>query len=207
MDYFTGFGNHFESEALAGSLPQGQNSPKKPLMGLVPEQLTGSAFTMERHQNLRSWLYRIHPSTFHGPYEKFTQSTWKTKVVDAGATPPSQFRWQPLNNPQQDCDFIEGVKTMVNTETPGCSVHHYHCNKAMGERYFYNADAEMIILPEKGSLEVKTEMGPLQVEPQEIVVIPRGIKFQVNPMQSGWTRGYLGENFGSPFILPNLGPL
>lgn len=208
MEYLTGFANHFESEAEPGTLPQGQNSPKVPLKGLIPEQLTGSAFTRERHQNLRSWLYRVHPSTLHGPFETFTQKSW-TSHLQKPQTPPSQFRWQPLPAPPQDCDFIEGVRTMATTNTSaGVMAHHYYLNKAMGDRYFYNADGELILIPEQGALEIRTEMGLLQIEPQEIAVIPRGVKFQVNPVSSGsWSRGYLGENTGHPFILPNLGPL
>ncbi len=208
MDYFTGFGNHFESEAEKGCLPKGQNSPKVPLSGLIPEQLSGSAFTMERPQNLRSWLYRIHPSTFHGPYAPFKQTTWVTQRSQAEPTSPSQYRWQPLENPQADCDFVEGVRTMALTGTAaGVAAHHYHFNKSMGDRYFCNADGELIIIPEIGSLEILTEFGGLEVEPQQIAVIPRGVKFQVNPKSSGWSRGYLGENTGHPFVLPNLGPI
>ncbi len=207
MDYFSGFGNHFESEAEAGTLPQGQNSPKVPVKGLVPEQISGSAFTRDRHQNLRTWLYRIHPSTFHGAYEKFQQSTWISALADA-QTPPSQFRWQPLEPPSSNCDFVEGVRTMVSTNnSAGAMVHHYYLNKPMGDRYFYNADGDVLLVPEKGELEIRTELGVMKVEPQEIAMVPRGMKFQVNPKSSGWCRGYMGENTGHPFVLPNLGPL
>jgi homogentisate 1,2-dioxygenase len=208
MDYLTGFGNHFESEAENGALPQGQNSPKVPLKGLVPEQLTGTAFTMERHKNLRTWLYRIHPSTFHGQYQSFSLPDWQTEFSRIEGTPPSQFRWQPLPQPQESCDFLEGVKTMVTTNTPaGVAVSHYCFNRGMDDRYFYNADAEMIFVPEKGGLEIRTEIGVLLIEPQEIAVVPRGMKFQVNTTSSNWCRGYMAENTGAPFVLPNLGPL
>lgn len=207
MEYLSGFGNHFESEAEAGCLPQGQNSPKVPLQGLIPEQLTGSAFTRERHQNLRTWLYRIHPSTYHGEYRPFGQTQWVSALGETH-TPPTQMRWQPLPEPKNDCDFVEGVQTMVTTNTPaGAMAHHYHLNKAMGDRYFYNADGDILFVPEIGSLEIRTEVGVLNIEPLEIAVVPRGMKFQVNPKSSGWCRGYLAENTGHPFILPNLGPL
>lgn len=209
MEYLSGFGNHFESEAERGALPLGQNSPKQPIMGLIPEQISGSAFTRDRHQNLRSWFYRIHPSTYHGAYQSFSQNTWTSHLSEVN-TPPSQFRWLPLEAPAKDCDFVEGVRTMVTTNTSGGAMaHHYHLNKGMGDRYFYNADGDLIFLPEVGRLEIRTEMGVLELEPQEIAVIPRGVKFQVNPHSSskGWCRGYLGENTGLPFVLPNLGPL
>ncbi len=208
MKYLTGFGNHFETEAEAGSLPLGQNSPKVPLHGLVPEQLTGSAFTRERSENLRSWLYRIHPSTFHGTYEKFKQETWTSALKSDPETPPSQFRWQPLPDAKEKCDFVEGVQTMVTTNNgAGAMAHHYFFNQAMTDRYFYNADGELLFIPQEGPLEIRTEFGVLELEPQEIAVIPRGVKFQVNPKSSQACRGYLGENTGHPFVLPNLGPL
>ncbi|MEM7646064.1 MAG: homogentisate 1,2-dioxygenase [Pseudomonadota bacterium] len=207
MKYQSGFGNHFESEAQAGTLPRGQNSPKTPLKGLVPEQISGSAFTMARSENLRSWFYRIHPSTAHGAFSRYEQKGWKSEVSDT-PPPPDQFRWSPLKNPAQDCDFLDGVTTMVATaEKPGVCVHHYAFNKNREERFFYNADGELLLIPQSGSLSVVTEMGTLEVEPQEIAVIPRGVKFQVNGAGSGWHRGYLGENTGHPFVLPNLGPL
>ena len=51
--YVSGFGSHFESEALEGALPRGQNSPQVCPYRLYAEQLSGSAFTMARHQNLK----------------------------------------------------------------------------------------------------------------------------------------------------------
>ena len=207
MNYLKGFGNHFESEAIKGTLPQGQNSPKIPLHGLVPEQLSGSAFTMNRQENLRSWLYRIHPSTFHGPYESFKQEFWRSQKSEK-PSPPSQFRWQPLPAPDQQTSFIGGVKTMATTHCEtGVAIHHYHLNSDMGDQFFYNADGEMIFVPEQGALQFATEFGILEVEPQEVVVIPRGVKFQVNPKNKNGCRGYMGENFGHPFVLPNLGPI
>ncbi len=208
MKYLNGFGNHFETEAQKNSLPRGQNSPKKSPLGLIPEQISGTAFTMERHKNLRSWLYRIHPSASHGEYEVFHQKHWQTKVSQSQNIPPSRMRWGKPAQPTEDMDFIQGVKTMVATfEKPGGAVHQYHFNKPMGTGFFYNADGEMIFVPEKSSIELRTEMGILEISPQEIGVIPRGIKFQVNPLSEGWHRGYLGENMGQPLTLPNLGPL
>ena len=207
MNYLSGFGNHFESESEAGTLPVGQNSPKVPLKGLVPEQLTGSAFTMDRHENLRSWFYRIHPSTMHSSYQSYHQSTWLSCGGEDQLTPPSRFRWQAPNQPKQSQDFVDGVITYVKTAAKGMAVHHYQFDKDMGDRYFCNADGELLFVPEQGALEIKTEFGFMTVEPQEIAVIPRGVKFQVNSISKKWCRGYLGENFGAPFRLPNLGPL
>lgn len=208
MEYLTGFGNHFETEAEKGCLPQGQNSPKVPQKGLIPEQISGSAFTMDRSHNLRTWFYRIHPSTFHGEYQSYVQESWLSQLPAESVSSPNQYRWSPVAMPTQDCDFVDGVRTMVLTqEKPGGCVHHYFLNKPMENRYFYDADGELILVPEQGTLSVRTEMGCLEVEPQEILVIPRGVKFQVHPVGEGWHRGYLGENTGHPFVLPNLGPI
>ncbi|MCJ8276948.1 MAG: homogentisate 1,2-dioxygenase, partial [Bdellovibrionales bacterium] len=208
MDYQSGFLNHFETEARPGTLPRGQNSPKQPIKGLVPEQLSGTAFTMDRKDNLRSWLYRVHPSTFHEPFEKYEQPLWKTLVRNPEESHPGQMRWDPMSKPESEVDFLDSVVTMVATyEKPGCAVHQYSFNKNIENRFFYNADGEMLVVPEKGSLRVATEMGVLEVEPQEIVVIPRGVKFNIHSLDGSWCRGYLGENTGHPFVLPNLGPL
>ena len=205
--YLSGFGSYFESEAVPGTLPVGRNSPKVPIKGLYPEQLSGSAFTMQRRENLRSWLYRIQPSVVHGEFNAYEKSDWLTQAQNA-PTNPNQLRWQPLPQPPADCHFIDSVTTMVTTTaSDGCAVHHYQCNQPMGNTFFYNADGELLIVPEKGQLAIATELGLLAIEPQEIAIIPRGVKFQVNPLDSGWCRGYIGENNGRPFVLPELGPI
>ncbi len=207
MHYQTGFGNFFETEAIEGCLPEGQNSPRKPLKGLIPEQLSGSAFTMQRSENLRSWLYRIHPSTFHGPYSPFVQKSWTSKFANERPASPERFRWKPMDEPKSETDFVEGVFSMVTTADSKVAVHNYAFNKSMGERVFYNADGELVFIPVKGEISVVTELGVIEAGPQEIVVVPRGIKFQVNPKQKGLCMGYLGENMGAPLTLPNLGPI
>jgi homogentisate 1,2-dioxygenase len=206
--YQTGFGSYFETEAVAGSLPVGRNSPQQPAKGLYPELLSGTAFTMKRSENLRSWLYRIQPSVVQGQWVTYTQQThWTSVVADDGQTPPQALRWMPLKE-ESSCDFIDGVKTMVaNASSEGSAVHHYLFNQSMKEKYFYNADGELVFLPQEGTILLKTEMGILKVEPLEIAVIPRGVKFSVETTSSDWHRGYLGENTGAPLRLPELGPI
>jgi homogentisate 1,2-dioxygenase len=65
FEYLSGFGNHVETEAIAGALPIGRNSPQRVKHGLYAEQLSGSAFTAPRGVNRRSWLYRLRPSVKH----------------------------------------------------------------------------------------------------------------------------------------------
>jgi len=205
MQYQSGFGNEFETEALKGAVPQGQNSPQRPPLGLYAEQLSGSAFTVPQRQQLRTWLYRINPSVKHGafkPYKAF-------KAAEAGAT-PSQLRWNPLPLPKKKTDFIDGVFTMARGGDAhagaGLNVHRYAFNAAMDGRYFYNADGEMLFVPENGALAFFTEMGKLEVAPGEIAVIPRGVRFSLSPAGKA-ARGYICENFGAPFTLPDLGPV
>ncbi len=203
LNYQTGFNNQFSTEALAGALPIGQSMPQKPPLGLYPEQINGTAFTAPRSENLRTWFYRLRPSVVsQGEFREISFPQIKSHPFDGVPTPPHQLRWQPLPIPNEKRDFLDGFMTMAGNSA--CVMHVYVCNQSM-QRYFYNADAEMMIVPQQGPLTVATEMGVLQVEPHEICVIPRGIKIQV--AVSGPSRGYVAENFGGAFQLPGLGPI
>jgi homogentisate 1,2-dioxygenase len=207
--YQSGFANDFASEALPGALPVGQNSPQRAPYGLYAEQLSGTAFTAPRSHNRRSWLYRIRPAAMHGA---FAQIDNRRIVSDFSgiAAPPDQLRWDPLPMPEAAADFIDGWITMGGNGSPdlhnGCAIHCYAANRSMTERFFYSADGELLIVPEQGRLHIATELGLLAVEPQEIAVIPRGVRFQVQ-LPDGRARGYICENYGAPFRLPDLGPI
>jgi homogentisate 1,2-dioxygenase len=208
--YQSGFGNEFATEAVAGALPQGQNSPQKAPFGLYTEQISGTPFTAPRGVNRRSWLYRIRPSVAHSPFQPMENGLLRSTPFDEVAAPPNQLRWQPLPIPAQPADFIDGLVTMAGngdalTHT-GVAVHIYAANRSMTERYFFNADGEMLIAPQLGRLLLRTEMGILQVAPGEIAVIQRGIKFRVELLEDR-ARGYICENYGSLFRLPDLGPI
>jgi homogentisate 1,2-dioxygenase len=210
--YLTGFGNHFATEALPGTLPEGRNSPQKPARGLYAEQLSGSSFTMSRPENLRSWLYRIRPSVVHGSFHAFERKEARLLSPPFGGppTPPDQMRWDPIPYPSEPRDFVEGLMTVAGSGGPrsgtGCAAHVYAANRSMEGRFFYDADGELLIVPEDGKLEIRTELGTLDVAPSWIAVIPRGVKFQVR-LPGGKARGYVCENFGAPFRLPDLGPI
>lgn len=207
MQYLTGFGSFFSTEAVPGALPQNQNSPQKAPHDLYPEQLSGSAFTMRRSENLRSWLYRLQPSVVQKPFTPYAHKYWTSRITNFGQTPPNPLRWGPMPDLQK-VDFIDGLRTMVaNSSDEGSAAHLYCFTESMIERFFYNSDGEMILLPQEGQLLIKTEMGNLLVSPQEIVVIPRGVKFQVQGVGGHIYRGYVGENTGAPFRLPDLGPI
>ncbi|WP_413615599.1 homogentisate 1,2-dioxygenase [Halomonas cupida] len=212
LEYQSGFRNHFATEALPGALPQGQNSPQKVAYGLYAEQLTGSAFTAPRSHNLRSWLYRIRPSVAQSAYLPLGEGAMVTAPLSQPAADPNQMRWDPCSLPDAPTDFVDGLLTIavngdVGTQT-GCGIHVYAFNQDMTQRFFYNADGEMLIVPQLGTLQLRTEFGEITAGNGEIAVIPRGVKFQVRLTEGhDAARGYICENYGSPFELPGLGPI
>ncbi|MCC5858850.1 MAG: homogentisate 1,2-dioxygenase [Ectothiorhodospiraceae bacterium] len=211
-DYLSGFRNHFATEALPGALPTGQNSPQRCPYGLYAEQLTGSAFTAPRERNLRSWLYRIRPSVAQSAYRPLELARVRTAPVSEAPSDPNQMRWDPMPLPEQPTDFIDGLLTVATNGDAGgqagCGVHLYAFNRNMEQRFFYCADGELLLVPQQGELLVRTELGLIEARPGEIAVVPRGIKFQVGlGTGSEAARGYICENYGSPFELPGLGPI
>ncbi|TFH87617.1 homogentisate 1,2-dioxygenase [Billgrantia azerbaijanica] len=212
FDYQRGFRNHLTTEALPGALPVGQNSPQRCPYGLYAEQVTGSAFTAPRHQNLRSWLYRIRPSVAQSAYRPLAHRQVATSPLASPAADPNQMRWDPVPLPAAPTDFVDGLLTVaVNGDAgaqSGCGVHLYAVNQDMTKRFFYDADGELLIVPQLGTLCLRTEFGELAVTGGEIAVIPRGIKFQVRlGADTDAARGYVCENYGTPFELPGLGPI
>ena len=206
--YQSGFGNHFASEALPGALPQGRNSPQRCAYGLYAEQYSGTAFTAPRHANRRSWLYRIRPAAVHEPFKPLKNGRLVSRFDELPAS-PNQLRWDPLPVPRGATDFIAGLVTLAGNGSPdehgGCGIHCYVANRSM-QRFFCNADGELLIVPQLGALRFATELGLIEAEPQEIVVIPRGLRFRVE-LAGPEARGYVCENFGAPFRLPDLGPI
>jgi homogentisate 1,2-dioxygenase len=208
LHYLTGFGGHFESEAVEGALPKGRNSPQRPAYGLYAEQLSGSAFTVPRHENRRSWLYRMRPTADHRPFERYDGAPlFASGTVDEPLA-PNRLRWDPLDQ-GGDADFIDGMVTMLANREPadleGVAVHIYRATKSMGRRVFVDADGELLLIPQRGTLRIATEFGRLEVMPGWIAVIPRGVKFRVDV--DGPSTGYVAENHGLPFRLPDLGPI
>ncbi|WP_082569025.1 homogentisate 1,2-dioxygenase [Rhizobacter sp. Root1221] len=207
--YQSGFGNEFASEAVPGALPVGRNSPQQVPHGLYAELFSGTAFTAPRHANLRSWLYRRQPSVVVGGFEPFAQPFLKTGARDGVAAPPNPMRWQPIEIPGTPTDFVEGLRTVVvngdaDAQT-GMAAHLYLANRSMTDRAFVNADGELLLVPQQGKLTLTTELGVLDVAPGEVALLPRGMAFKV--AVDGPSRGYVCENYGAPFRLPELGPI
>src|SRR6202163_656947 len=209
--YMSGFGNSFETEALSGALPIGRNSPQRCAYGLYAEQLSGSPFTAPRGSNERSWLYRIRPSVKHsGRFEKVDAGLWRTAPCHEHDLPIAQLRWDPAPIPKTDMTFLQGVQTMTTAgdanAQAGMAAHVFLITRSMVDQHFYNADGEMMFVPQQGSLRFVTEFGRIDGEPGEITVIPRGGKFGLE-ITAGPARGYLCENYGGPFPLPGRGPI
>ena len=210
--YSSGFGNEFATEAVEGSLPAGRNSPQQAPLGLYAEQLSGTAFTQPRGVNRRSWVYRILPSAKHPAFSRIDNKYLKGTPFDELEPNPNRLRWDPLPLPREDTpqDFIDGLFTVggngdIKTRA-GIAIHLYAANRSMRDRYFVDSDGELLFVPELGAVILHTELGPMRVSPGEIAVVPRGIRFKVE-LTDGFARGYVCENFGANFTLPERGPI
>ncbi len=209
--YQTGFGNGFETEALPGALPVGRNSPQRCPYGLYAEQLSGSPFTAPRTSNERSWLYRIRPTVRHwGRFRRADAGLWRTAPCAEVEPPPAPMRWDPLPMPDRPMSFIEGFHSITTAGDvdgqAGMGAHVYAATRSMQNEYFYDADGELLIVPQQGRLRLCTEFGVIDIEPGEIAVVPRGVKFRAE-LPAGPSCGYVCENYGGAFTLPERGPI
>lgn len=207
--YVAGFGGHVATEAVPGALPKGRNSPQRPAFGLYAEQLSGTAFTMPRHENRRSWLYRLRPSADHRPFVTYDGAA-RLACIASAPLAPNRLRWDRLGEPPAGTDFIDGLTTAAFNRSPaeleGVAVHLYAANAERLDRVFVSADGELLVLPQQGRLELLTELGRIEIAPGQIALVPRGVRFKV-ALPDGLARGYLAENYGAPFRLPDLGPI
>ncbi len=210
LNYLSGFGNQFATEALPGALPQGRNSPQRAPLGLFAEQISGTAFTAPRAENRRTWMYRRQPSVVTGRYEAYSQPLWTSGAAGGRAVPPDPMRWNPFPFAAADVDFVDGLRTVVANgdvdAQSGVAALVYVANLSMTRRALINADAEMLLVPQQGRLIVRTELGVLDARPGEVMLLPRGLAFGVE-LPDGASRGYVAENYGAHFRLPELGPI
>lgn len=210
LNYLHGFGNEFESEALPDALPVGRFSPQNVNYGLYAEQFNTTAFTAPRSDNRRTWFYRIRPSVLQGEFQPLSHTKLITAPDTESVNSPNVYRWSPPDYPTQATDFVDSLITLATNGSAegqaGLAIHWYVANQSMQQRFFYNADAEMLIIPQQGKLRLETECGVLDIMPREIAVIPRGMKFRVMLLEDT-ARGYVCENYGNPFILPERGPV
>jgi homogentisate 1,2-dioxygenase len=211
LEYQSGFGNHFATEAVAGALPVGRNSPQKTPFGLYAEQLSGTAFTAPRQENRRSWLYRLRPSVGHPPFAPYEGAQpLVSGPFGAAALSPNRLRWDPLPYPDTPTDFVDGLITYAGNGEPaaqsGVAVHLYAASAPMTDKVFFDADGELLIVPQEGRLRIASEFGLIDIAPGEIALMPRGVRFRVE-LPDGRARGYVAENYGAAFRLPELGPI
>ena len=208
--YIPGFGNHVSTEAVPGALPIGRNSPQRPAFGLYAEQLSGTAFTAPRHENRRSWLYRMRPTAEHPPFTPYGGAQRFTGGGEAGPLAPNRLRWDPVADSAPNTDLIDGMTTVLTNRPPadleGVVVHVYAANRDMTDRVFFDADGELLFIPQAGRLELLTELGRIEVAPGQVALIPRGVRFRA-VLPDGSARGYVAENHGALFRLPDLGPI
>jgi len=211
--YMPGFGNDFETEALPGALPVGQNSPQRCPYGLYAEQLSGTPFTAPRASNRRSWLYRIRPTVRHiGPMRDYPLPLFRSApTVGESDLPLAPLRWDPSPIPPEPATFLTGIRTITTGgdvhANAGFAIHLYAATESMEDEYFYNADGEMLIVPEVGALRFFTEFGIVDIAPGEIAVMPRGVKFRAALHGDEPARGYICENYGAQFVCPERGPI
>ena len=209
-NYLGGFGNEFATEAVPGALPQGRNSPQKAPLALYPELISGTAFTAPRAENRRSWMYRRQPSVVAGAYRPYAQKYWTSGAAQGIVVPPDPLRWNPFPIGEPAVDFVDGLRTLcangdVEAQS-GVAALVYLADRSMQRRALVNADGEMLLVPQQGRLVVTTEMGVLDVRPGEVALLPRGIAFKIE-LPDGPSRGYVCENYGAQFRLPELGPI
>lgn len=210
LHHLTGFGNEHASEAVPGALPKGRNSPQRAPFELYAELVSGTAFTAPRAENRRTWLYRRQPSVVAGTYQPYEQPHWRSGAPRDALIPPEPLRWSPFAIPDTPTDFVDGLRTVAangDVEAQvGVAAHVYLANRSMGRRALVNADGELLLVPQQGRLLLRTECGVLEVRPGEIALLPRGLAFRVD-LPEGPSRGYVCENYGALFRLPELGPI
>ena len=209
LRYMSGFGSHFETEAVEGALPKGRNSPQRPPFGLYAEQVSGTAFTAPRHENRRSWLYRLRPTADHRPFVRYEGAKLFAPGTVDEPLAPNRLRWDRPSDLPAGVDFVDGMVTMLANRDPadleGVAIHQFRASKSMERRVFVNADGELLIIPQSGTLRLATEIGRIGVSLGQVALIPRGVKFRVQV--EGEVLGYVAENHGLPLRLPELGPI
>jgi homogentisate 1,2-dioxygenase len=150
----------------------------------------------------------MRPTADHRPFVRYAGAPLFAPGTVDDPLPPNRLRWDPLA-PDGEADFVDGMVTMLANRDPadleGVAVHIYRASKNMTRRVFVDADGELLIIPQSGTLRIASEFGRMDVAPGWVAIIPRGVKFRVDV--DGTSTGYVAENHGLPFRLPELGPI
>ena len=197
------------TEAVQGALPLGANSPQKAPYGLYNEKLSGTSFTAPRHENLQTWLYRILPAAVHSPFEPRESDTYNTNPDGKKLYQiPNQLRWDPFDL-DESVDWVHSLRLVAGAGDPtmkqGMGIFIFAAGNSMDPHdAFYSADGDFLIVLQHGVLDIRTELGHILVRPNEICVIPRGVRYRVE-LPHGPVRGYILELYQGHFQLPDLG--
>lgn len=207
LQYLSGFGVDLKSEALPDTVPVGQNCALRPAYGLYHELVSAASFTAPRAQNRRVHFYRIRPSVVLGEMKARDCGLFVSAPLTTPAE-PNAIGWDPVEISSKPHDFLDGIVTLCANGSAegqsGMAMHVYTANRSMEDKVFSNGDGEMLIIPEQGGLRLVTELGILEVQPSDLAIIPRGCKVRVELLDNE-ARGWVCENYGIPFQLPELG--
>jgi len=206
----SGFRNQHASEALDGALPRGQNTPRVPPYQLYAEQINGTGFTVDRAHNRRTWLYRLRPAIHPGRYQPLPDPPPGLAADFSQAVPfPEALRFKPIERAPAGVDLLQGLRTFAGAGDPaikrGMAIHLFAASADM-ERSFCDIDGDLLLTPWEGTLRVQTELGVLVVQPGQILLLPRGIRWRAT-LPDGPVRGFAAELFDAHFELPERGPL
>ncbi|GLI78307.1 hypothetical protein PoHVEF18_006618 [Penicillium ochrochloron] len=210
--YLNGFNGYHQSEAAEGVIPLVINIPQKSKYGLHTERISGSSFTAPRKDSKQTWLYRLLPSTCHEDFSLLENHPFNLKNVlnSKYQYSPNRSTWAPAQI-AKEADFLTGLQLIGGAGNPtmkeGLAYYAFTAGKSMpSNQAFYSADGDFLLAPQKGTLDIRTEMGYLRVRSNEICVVPRGIRFHVS-LPAGPVRGFALELFEGHFELPELGPI
>ncbi|KAF4335858.1 homogentisate 1 2-dioxygenase [Fusarium beomiforme] len=217
-EYQPGWGNRHQSEVIPGTLPIGQNNPQDRGFGLYTEGITYSSFAAPRGLNMSTYMYRARPSAAHQGYSRIeTKSHIENCFLSLNPKVEplyQQAEWSPFPLPREDetIDFTDGLHTLGGSGDPnlrqGIAVYVYMINSSMINKAYCNTDGDFLITPQLGIIDIQTEMGRLFVQPGEICVIQRGVRFRINLAEGvPVARGHIAEVWGSMWELPDLGPI
>ncbi|KAJ3539636.1 hypothetical protein NM208_g5405 [Fusarium decemcellulare] len=195
------------TEVAPGIIPEGTTYQQKSKYGLYPERMSGSSFMVPRKESKQAFLYRLLPSTLHGNYKKVVDHPLNFRGIDMR---PCSTVWTPVPV-AEDQDFINGLRMVSGAGDPilknGIAIYVYTAGKSMpANQAFDSADGDFCIIPQMGTLDIRTEFGRLRVRVGELVVIPRGIRYHVS-LPQGPVRGFVFETYSGHYELPELGPI
>ncbi|KAN0089096.1 homogentisate 1,2-dioxygenase [Hyaloscypha variabilis] len=218
-EYMQGWGNRHQSEVIPGTLPAGQNNPQENRFGLYTEGITYSAFAAPRHANFSTYMYRVRPAAAHNGYTPLPSPNIENCFLSINpkvALLPQQAEWTPFPIPpaSQPTDFIDGLHTLAGSGDPnireGIALYVYTINTSMTphRKSYCNSDGDFLLCAQQGNLDIQTEFGRLFLQPGEIFVVQRGVRFSID-LAPGTenARGYVTEVWGSMWELPDLGPI